>query len=151
LFYFTMNRQAGFFVKSAGLLLLITALAKLYTVFVGHTPILSSDDPIFAIPFRIELFVVAVLEITISGVCFFSKRIGLQLGLIAWLATSFATYRLGLWLIGIQFCKCLGSIPDVIHLSAYTANIITVSILAYLLLVSYTGLIGKWLTNSLRS
>jgi hypothetical protein len=146
-----MNRLTYLFVKSAGVLLLITALAKIFTGLVGHTRILGFPDPILAIPFRAELLLVGALEIIIAAVCFFTKRIRLQLGLVAWLATSFAAYRFGLWLVGIQFCKCLGDIPDALHLSTHTANTITASILIYLLLGSYGGLIGKWILNSRRS
>jgi hypothetical protein len=146
-----MNRAVRFFVKSAGVLLLITAAAKMFTVFAGHTPILSQHDPILMIPFRAELLGVAVLEIVIAAVCFFAERIRLQLGLVAWLATSFAAYRFGLWLLGIQFCQCLGNIPDALHLSVHTANAITFAMLIYLLLGSYGGLVGKWIVNSGRS
>jgi hypothetical protein len=145
-----MNRLA-LFVKSAGVLLLITALAKIFTGLAGHTGILSKPDPILIIPFRAELLVVGALEIIVAAVCFFTKRIQLQLGLIAWLATSFVAYRCGLLLLNIEYCKCLGNLPDALHLSTHTTNIITSSILIYLLLGSYCGLIGKWILNSRRS
>jgi hypothetical protein len=146
-----ISRLVYFFVKIAGVLLLITALAKIAADFAGGTAaILNEHDPIFRISFRLELFLVAVLEIIIAAVCLFTKRVWLQLGLIAWLATNFAIYHLGLWMISYHICPCLGNIPAVLHLSTQTANAITYAILFYLLLGSYGCLIGKWLANRAR-
>jgi len=138
-----MNRLDRVFVKSAGVLLLITASAKIFTSVFGHTPILNQHDPVLTISFRAELMGVGVLEIIIAAVCFFTERIRLQLCLIAWLASCFAIYRFGLWLLGVPFCKCLGNVPDALNLSTHTANTITIVILIYLLLGGYGSLICK--------
>jgi hypothetical protein len=138
-----------FFVKSAGVLLLITALAKIVSAF-GSTKILDTHDPVLAIPFRYEFLIVGTIEVVIAYVCLFKNCIQRQLWSIAWLATNFAVYRVGFWSVHYQPCPCLGSLPDAIHLSPQTANSIVLGILIYLLMGSY-ALLYKWYANSAQS
>ena len=141
--------KCGLFIKSAGVLLLLTALAKLFTVFFSRPEsIIDQHDPIFGIQFRHEFLSLGLLELAIACICLFKRPAQLQLGLIAWLGTCFAVYRLGLWSIGIHVCPCLGNFSDAIHLSNGAANTITLGILVYLLIGSYTGLLIKWLRKS---
>lgn len=142
-----MNRGVSFFLKLAAFLLSATAAAKIFVALFSHTPVLSYLDPLFEIPFRQELFAVAGLEIVIATVCFCSDRIRLQLAIIAWFATNCAVYHLGLYLIGIHFCKCLGNIQDMFKISQSTANAITIVILSYLLLGAYGFLFLTWWKN----
>ncbi len=135
-----------FFIKSAGILLMLTALAKLYTAIEG-TRIINLHDPILGFRFRYEFLVVGFVELAIACLCIITPPAKLQLGLIAWLATSFAVYRLGLWSIGIDACFCLGNFPDALHLSKTAANILTVGMLTYLLAGSYCGLLRACLKN----
>jgi hypothetical protein len=137
-----MNRVL--FIKSAGVLLCVTALAKLATAFEG-AKIVDLHDPVTGFRFRHEFLVVGIVEMLVACVCFFVRISGLQLGLIAWLGTIFAIYRIGLWSIGVPACPCLGNFPDAIHLSKTVANAITFGILVYLLLGSYGGLLSRWL------
>jgi hypothetical protein len=135
------------FVYSAGALLLITAVAKLISS-VGNARILETPDPILAIPFR-EVFVAAgILEFFVALACFFSKRIVLQVGLVAWMATSFLIYRLGLLWIGYHRpCPCLGNLTDKLHIPSQTADTAIKIILAYLLIGSYTIIFWLWRQN----
>jgi len=131
------------FIKSAGILLMLTALAKLYTAIAGSR-ILNLHDPILGFRFRYEFLAVGVAEIIIACLCLTARRTKLQFGLIAYLGTSFAIYRLGLWSVGIFACPCLGSFPDALHLSKTAANVLTGGMLIYLLAGSYYGLLNKW-------
>jgi len=145
-----MKRMSLLFIKSAGVLLLITAAAKFYTAF-GHAVILDVPDPVLRVRFGRELLVAAVLETVIGSYCVLTQRTSLQLGLIAWLSTGFAAYRFGLWAADIHICKCLGNVPAMLHLSTKAANTITLLILTYLLLGSYGVLLAKWLKSATAS
>jgi hypothetical protein len=88
---------------------------------------------------------VGVVELVIAGICLFGKSQKLKLGLIAWLATSFVVYRLGLWWMGWKKpCGCLGNLTDALHLSPQAADSLMKVILAYLLIGSYGLLIWRW-------
>jgi len=134
----------NWFVISAVVVLALTGIAKLWST-VGNVKMLAVADPIAGIPFRWLLLVVGVLELVIAGVCFFSRNKRLGTLLIAWLATSFLVYRLGLWWLGWHRpCGCLGSLTSALHLSDQAADNIMKGVLAYLLLGSYFLLFLNW-------
>jgi hypothetical protein len=83
------------FIFSAGALILVTAVAKLVSAS-GTARILQMPDPIFSILFRNVFLAVGGLELIVALLCFFGKQLMLQTGLVAWLATNFVIYRLGL-------------------------------------------------------
>ena len=101
------RRLINFFSYSAGVVLLATAIAKLISSF-GSARILQNPDPILAISFQHIFGFVGVVELIIALVCFFSKRIGLQASLVAWLAASFLVYRIGLVLVGYHAMQLSG-------------------------------------------
>jgi hypothetical protein len=76
------SKSIRFFLQPAGVLLLITAFAKLVSGF-GSARILESSDPLLSISFRHVFWIVGTLELAIALVCFFGKRVGLQAGLVA--------------------------------------------------------------------
>jgi len=139
-----MRRLINYFIYSAGVLLLATALAKLVSS-VGSAHILQNHDPISGVSFRADFETVGSIEIIISLVCIFGKRIGLRAGLVAWLCTNFVLYRFGMWSIGWHRpCACLGNLTDAIHVSPQAADISMKIILAYLLIGSYATLFWLW-------
>lgn len=132
------------FVLSSGFVLALTGIAKAWSSF-GSTKVLAVGDPIIGLPFRWLLLTVGVLELIIAGVCFFNKNKRLAVLLVAWLATNFLTYRVGLWWMGWHRpCGCLGSLTDALHISPQTADNIMKVVLAYLLIGSYGILIRSW-------
>jgi len=125
------------FIVSAGGILLFTGFAKLISTF-GNQKILDVTDPIFGLSFRCVILIVGILELIVSGVCLLTIKRNLSQILIAWMATSFLLYRLGLWFIGWHHpCPCLGNFYDAIHLSPRIADLVNKSVLAYLLVGSY--------------
>jgi len=107
--------------------------------------VLAVADPIVGIPFRWLLLAVGVLELVIAGVCFFSRNQRLATLLVAWLATNFLVYRLGLWWMGWHRpCGCMGSLTNALHLSEKAADNIMKVVLAYLLIGSYGRLLWQW-------
>ena len=134
--------RAFFF--SSGMLLSITAIAKFVSAG-GGAHILQTSDPIFFIPLHAVLWIVGLIELYIAMICFFGKRLSLQAGLVAWLATSFLLYRIGLVLVGYRKpCSCLGNLTDALHIPPQTADTAMKIILAYLLLGSYATLFWLW-------
>ena len=97
------------FILSAGLILAITGTAKGWTSF-GNGKLLAVTDPILGIEFGRLMLVVGLAEIVTALICLFGKRPTLAAILVAWLATSFVVYRLGLWWMGWKRpCDCLGN------------------------------------------
>ena len=135
------------FILSAGAILFITGVAKIWTGF-GSSKFLAVIDPIFGIKFGQLMLAVGVAEIVIALVCFFSRRQTLALGLVAWMSTNFVVYRLGLWWIDWHRpCNCLGNLTDALHLSPQAADNIMKAVLAYLLVGSYGLMFWRWQRN----
>lgn len=111
----------------------------------GTAKLLVVADPILGIQFRHLMLVVGMVEIVVALLCFFSKGQKLVMGLVAWLATNFVVYRIGLWWVGYNKpCSCLGNLTDALHIPPETADTAMKTILAYLLLGSYASLFWLW-------
>ena len=138
---------AKMFIYSAGVLLLVTAMAKLLSGG-GEARILQTPDPILGFPFRQVLIVVGAAELFIAVICLMGKSNWLQTGLIAWMATNFLVYRIGLlWMGYHRPCGCMGNLTDALGISAHAADNIMKGILLYLLLGSYGVLWYLWRTG----
>lgn len=135
------------FVYSAGAVLLVTAAAKLVSAH-GTARILENEDPILKISFRRLFELVGTLELIISLICFIPKWLGLRVGLVAWLATSFLVYRIGLkWVGYTKPCSCLGNLTDALHIPPETADKMMRTVLGYLLIGSYVAMLLLWVQN----
>ena len=89
--------------------------------------------------------IVGVVELVIAVNSFFSRRYILSAGLVAWLATNFVVYRIGLgWIDWEMPCNCLGNLTDALHVSPQLADNIMKGVLAYLLIGSYGLLFWEW-------
>lgn len=133
-----------YFVYSAGVLFAFTAIAK-FVSSSGDARILQNPDPILGIPFRHVFWIVGALELAIALICFFNNSIGLQVGLIAWIGSSFLVYHVGLVLVSYRKpCPCLGNLTDALHIPPQIADVAMKIILAYLLIGSYATLFGLW-------
>ena len=93
------GRPARWFLLSSAVVLAATGLAKAWSA-VGPSKVLAVADPITDMQFGHLMLAVGLLELTIASVCLFSKVQKLSLALVAWLATNFVVYRLGLWWMG---------------------------------------------------
>ena len=137
-------KMALLFICSAAVLMLATGAAKLISGL-GHSRVVLQLDPVTGLRFRDLFRVVGVVEMTIAFVCFFSKRIWLSASLMAWLATSFLSYRLGLLWVGYHRpCPCLGNLTGMLHIPPQTADTAMKVVLGYLLLGSYAILFWLW-------
>ncbi|HEX5222835.1 MAG TPA: hypothetical protein VFZ59_24980 [Verrucomicrobiae bacterium] len=132
------------FILSAGVILSITGIAKVWSGS-GNIKLLVVAEPIIGLKFAHLMLAVGLAEIVIALVCFFSKRQSLALGLVAWISTNFVVYRLGLWWMDWKLpCGCLGNLTDALHISPRVADNIMKILLAYLLIGSYGLLIWQW-------
>jgi hypothetical protein len=132
------------FLHSAGIVLLVTALAKLISSF-GGDRVLQLPDPIFGLPFRYVFFGAGVAELVVAGFCFLGKQVALRIKLVASLTTNFAVYRLGLvWLGYHKPCSCMGNFTGMLHISPEVADNVMKIILIYLLAGSYGSLFWLW-------
>lgn len=132
------------FIRSAGVLLIITAIAKL-TSSAGSASILQTSDPILSTSFKHIFWFIGAVELVVASICLFSKKLALQATFVAWLATSILLYRLGLVWVGYhKGCQCLGNLTDILHISPQIADTAMKIILAYLLLGSYATLFWLW-------
>ena len=139
-----MRWAAKLFPVSAGAVLTISGFAKLISAG-GGARILQNTDPIFGMRFRYVFLFVATIELIIAGVCFFGKRPGIQNGSVAWISSSFLSYRIGLFMVGYHKpCQCLGNLTDALHVSPQAADTAMKIVLAYLLIGSYSSLFWLW-------
>jgi Methylamine utilisation protein MauE len=137
-------RYSKLFTATAGILLLLTGSAKFVSAF-GAARILQEPDPVFSISFRLLFWDIGGIEVAVALVCLCSKRTWLSAGLVAWLATSFVVYRIGLVVVGYhRTCSCMGNLTDALHISPQTADKAMKIILAYLLVGSYATLSWLW-------
>jgi len=132
------------FLFVSGVLLSVTGIAKLISS-AGSARILEYHDPILSIEFRYVFLVVGTLEILTALYCFFGRQQYLKIFGVAWLATNFMLYRMGLILVGYRKpCSCLGTLTSALHISPDTANKIMEVVLFFLLIGSYYILTWLW-------
>ena len=125
------------FILSAGFILLITGTAKLASAF-GGPKVVYESDPIFGMTFHHLMIMAGLIEITIASACLFSKATKLNAGLIAWVATTFLLYRVGLMVLDWKRpCSCLGNLTDALHISPSAGDLMMKGLLAYLLVGGY--------------
>jgi hypothetical protein len=139
-----VNVNSRKFIVSAGVVLSLTGIAKIWSGL-GHARILVVPDPLFGIGLGNLLCLVGTAEVVIALVCFFRERQLLSIRLVAWLATMFTLYRLGLlWIGWHRPCSCLGNLTDAINVSPQAADNFMKGVLAYLLIGSYTAMFWHW-------
>jgi hypothetical protein len=136
------------FIYSAGGILLLAGLERLL-VAAGNAPALGLPEPMLGIPMRYAVLAVGTLELTVAVICLFGKRIGPQLGWVAWMTTNYAVYYFGALAANCHpQGTCIGSLTDPLLLARGAPGCITAFLPVYLLLGSYAGLISLWLGAS---
>lgn len=132
------------FFITASFLLLMAAAGKLISSF-GNAQILSNPDPILRFSFKSIFLAIGAIELVLASICMLKGKFVLKAGLIAWLATAFFVYRLGLAFVGYHKpCSCLGNLTDALHIQPQVADTAMKVILAYLLIGSYSILFWLW-------
>jgi hypothetical protein len=139
------NKVTKYFIYLTVMILLVTATAKLVSA-TGHARILNLRDPLLPLTSRQLLVAGAGLEFFVTALLLFGRGSGVKLAAIAWLASNFMAYRLGLVWIGVdEPCWCLGHVTDALKLSPLLVDWGMKLILALLLVGSY-GLLAldRW-------
>lgn len=121
------------FLRSAAVLLILTALAKGFSAL-GSNTILEKPDPVFWVLKNRELLVlVGVVEMAVAGLLLSSMPVKVRRGGLLWLCANFLLYRAGLWMTGsAPSCKCMGDLAGQLDLSDAQASWIMLGILGYL-------------------
>ena len=137
-------KRIKFFIYSAGGILLAAALTR-FLVAAGNAPALALPEPMLGIPLRYAVLLVGGFELAVALICLFGRRIGLQIGWLAWLATNYMVYRIGLLTMHCHpQATCIGSLTDQLHLARGTMGIIVGIMPLYLLLGSYAAVVRLW-------
>lgn len=141
------SQISSVFVRSAGVLLGLTGVAKFVSAF-GTARVLEVPDPVFGLRFTLFLLLVDELEIIIAWICLRSEKLKVCNGLLAWIATVIFLYRATLWRINYHGpCLCLGSLTDMLRIPTGVADIAMQVILGYLLIGSYGLLLTDYLAK----
>jgi hypothetical protein len=133
------------FIYSAGGILLTAALTR-FLIAAGNAPALALPEPLIGIPLRYAVMLVGGLELIVALICLFGRQTGLQLGWLAWVATNYAVYRIGLLTIHYHpQATGVGSLTDPLHLARGTIGLIISSLPFYLLAGSYAAVFWLWI------
>ena len=132
------------FYGSAVVILIVTASAKLVSA-TGKARALALPDPLLMLTHREVLVLAGSIELLLAGYLLFGRRSWLKAPLVAWLATNFLIYRLGLMWMGVHKpCSCLGTITDALSIAPATIDLLMKIVLAYLLASGYGLLFIEW-------
>ena len=139
------KRYRNWFVTTAAAVLLVMGVAKVWSSF-GHAKMMAVPDPLLGVSFGNLMLLVGAAELVVAVLCFCAKvDLRLKISLVAWLATNFLVYRIGLWAVGWHHpCGCKGGLAGALHLSDQAADSMMKVILAYLLIGSYAILFSQW-------
>lgn len=146
-----MRRIERFFLWSVIAILLITAMAKMVTVWgVVSTPtepgavktMLEDREPFFnLVPFRHLLLLAAWLEVSVVLILFSKASSLVKWNAVTYLCVLFFCFRVGLWMVGYhKSCQCMGSVLSAFNIPDASADIFMKYVLFYLFGVSYSFL-----------
>jgi DNA-directed RNA polymerase subunit RPC12/RpoP len=125
------------FIASAGVILLAAALMR-FLIASGNAQVLSLPEPVLGISLRYAVLLVGGFELIVALICLFGKRVGLQIGWLAWLATNYVVFWIGLFAMHCQLQgTCLGSLTDPLRLSRGIPGTIIAFVPVYLVIGSY--------------
>jgi DNA-directed RNA polymerase subunit RPC12/RpoP len=136
-----MDKSIRLFTYSAGALLLVAAMAR-FLVAAHPTAYPPFTDPFLGIPAWIVVLLVGVMELAVASLCLFTKRLELQLTLLAWLALNFFAYGYCLMFTHYNLPSSgIGSLTDPLGLSHGVAGMLAKGVPYYLLAGSLAGLV----------
>jgi hypothetical protein len=117
------SRVVDVFLFWASCVLLAAGVAKLISSF-GNAHLLLVRDPVLKVHYRHLFEVAGVVEVLVGAFCLRRGRTIVRVSLVAWVATNFLAYRLGLaWVGWPQYCPCLGTLTDYIKVPPALADI----------------------------
>jgi hypothetical protein len=142
-----MKKVEAYFAYSVAVIIFIAALTILLAAF-GNNGALDQPDPLLFLKNRIVFFLAAAFEIILSAFLLVGKDNWLKLILVAWVATTFLAYQLGVWWInGPNVYTCLGNLTSALPVHPRTLNEIIFVLLGYFLLGAYVLLALNWINQ----
>jgi hypothetical protein len=127
------------FISSAGVILLVAALVR-FVIAAGSAQSLALPEPMLGIPLRYAMLMVGAFELVVALICLFGKQIGLQIGWLAWLATNYIVFWIGLLTMHIHpQATYIGSLTDPLRLFHGTTGYVLQFIPFCLVLGSYAA------------
>ena len=134
-----------YFIFSAGAILLAAALTRFLTA-ASQAQVWTLPDPVLGIPLRYAVLMVGTFELVVALICLFGKRIGLQVGLLAWLAINCLVFQIGAYAMHLHWqATGIGSLTDPLQLTRGITGIIIGFIPLYLLVASGTASFWLWI------
>jgi len=132
------------FLYSSAAILLVTALAKLYSA-AGTSKMLTYPDPLLHIEYKPLLLAAALFELAVVAIVLLSRHDRLKYLSIFWLSLNFALYHLGYVLLRLpqKLCPCLGNLTESLHLNPASVEAVLHGIVVYLLGGSLLGLFAN--------
>jgi hypothetical protein len=129
-------RGPAFFILSAGGILGLAGASQVLDTVHG-SQVLEVQDPVFGVPFRYVVLSVGAVELLVASLCLFTKRQGLSLALVCWLALDWVAYRVGLWTMGWPHpWVYVADLTDWLRVSPFLADSILLATALYLLIGS---------------
>lgn len=136
-------KDENLFYKSAAALLLVTAMAKLYSAG-GNAKLLQTQDQLLHLGYRPVIIIAALIEVAVAALLF-RNRSGLRRSLLLlWLSSNLIAYRLGNYLLGIHTCACLGRLADRLPLPRGLADIVLQVLLLWWFVGSLSSFWRLW-------
>lgn len=133
------------FTCSAGAILLAAALER-FIIATGDAQALALPEPVMGFPLRYTVLLIGAFELVVALICLFGRQTGVQLGWLAWLATDYWVYRIGLLTMRCHSqATCIGSLTDPLHSARGMTGFIIGGLPLYLLTGSYAAMGWLWL------
>jgi DNA-directed RNA polymerase subunit RPC12/RpoP len=143
-------RWVRFFIITAGIILLAAAAIR-FLIATGHAQVLALPEPLLGVPLRDAVIGVGAFELIVALICLFGRRLGLQIGWLVWLATSYIVACIGLL---AMHCHpqgtCIGGLTDPLHIHHGTLGYLFELIPVILVLGSYVAAISWWFSSDVR-
>jgi DNA-directed RNA polymerase subunit RPC12/RpoP len=139
-----------YFILTTGVILLAAALSR-FLIAAGHAQILALPEPMLGIPLRSAVLAVGAFELVVALICLFGRRVGLQLGWLAWLGTNYVIFWIGLLAMHIHpHATCIGGLTDPLWVCRGTTGYILECLPFGLALGSYAAAVSFWFSGDAR-
>jgi hypothetical protein len=140
------KKRESLFFYSAAIILVLTALAKFYSV-TGDAKVLAVSDQLLHVGYRPLMAGAAVVESLIAAYLIISKQGLARSGVLLWLSANFMAYHFGNHLLGLKVCPCLGRLSAKLPLGPGMAENLLLGCILYWFLGSFYILWRAWAAN----
>ena len=117
------SKHEIWFYRTAAGMLLLTALAKLYSAE-GSAKVLQIQDQLLHLGYGRVMVLAALIELGTAALLVLIRSDLKRSLMLLWLSSNLIAYRLGNYLLGIHTCPCLGQAADRLPLPRGMADLI---------------------------